>query len=99
MSGAEEVRALFLPQVAEEKLALFDEVMRLVRIEFTAAIIAHPPYHSAHEGMSVIKEEVDELWEHVRADTGGSKEALGETVQVASTAVRFAVDLCHRHVR
>lgn len=98
-SDLDTVRAAFLPQVVEEKLALFDEVARLVRIEYTQALLAHPSYHSAHEGMSIMKEEVDELWEHVRADTGDSQDALGEAVQVASTAMRFATDICGRHVK
>jgi len=94
MSDANEVRSSFMPQIAEEKLAAFDEAMRLVRIEFTQAIMAHPPYHSAHEGISVMKEELEELWEHVRADTGGTKDAKGEAVQVASTAMRYIVEIC-----
>lgn len=54
----------------------------------------HEPLHSPHEGHSVIREELDELWEHVRADTGRSAEARREAVQIATTAIRYAAQLC-----
>ena len=54
----------------------------------------HAPPHSPHEAHSVIREELDELWEHVRADTGRSAEARREAVQIAATAIRYAAHLC-----
>lgn len=58
------------------------------------AMSKHPAMHSPHEGHSVIREELDELWEHVRADTGRSADARREAVQIAAMGLRYALDLC-----
>lgn len=52
-----------------------------------------PPMHSPHEGHSVIREECEELWDHVRADTGKTAEARKEAIHVAAMAVRYIRDL------
>ncbi len=54
----------------------------------------HKPLNSPHEGWSVIFEEVEELREHVRADTGRSAEARKEAIQVAATGLRYVLNLC-----
>ncbi len=48
-------------------------------------------FHSAHEGYAVLLEEVDELWDAIKADD--LPHALEEAVQVAAMAIRFIVDL------
>jgi hypothetical protein len=59
-----------------------------------AAITRHAPMNSPHEGHSVIREELDELWDHVRADTGRSTDARKEAIQIAAMGLRYALDLC-----
>lgn len=61
--------------------------------EVERARIKHKPMNSPHEGHSVIREEFDELWEHVKADTGQSPEARKEAIQLAAMAVRYILDL------
>lgn len=62
--------------------------------ELHRAQAKHPPIHSAHEGISVIREELDvELWAHVCNDTGRSAEARREALQVAAMALRYIFDL------
>lgn len=51
-------------------------------------------FNSPHEGWAVIREELDELWEHVKANTGQSPDAGFEAIQVAAMALRYAYDLC-----
>ena len=46
-------------------------------------------FHSGHEGWAVIREELDELWRHVRDDTSESFEARRECIQIAAMALRF----------
>lgn len=55
-----------------------------------------PGFNSAHEGFAVLAEEVDELWDHVKAKQGARDvEAMRkEAVQVAAMALRFIVDVC-----
>lgn len=73
--------------------ARVDEQLAAVRDEVIRAIEKHPPMHSPHEGHSVIREELQELWAHVRADTGRSAGARHEAIQVAAMGVRYLMDL------
>ena len=52
-----------------------------------------PAMNSPHEGWAVIREELDELWEHVRANTGRGPEARKEALQVAAMGLRYALNL------
>jgi hypothetical protein len=52
------------------------------------------PFNSPHEGKAVIEEELDELWDHVKANTGRSNDARQEAIQVAAMALRYVYDLC-----
>jgi hypothetical protein len=71
-----------------------EEIIDMLRNEVAAAMRKHRSMASPHEGHSVIREEVDELWEHVRADTGDTPEARKEALQVAAMGIRYAMDLC-----
>lgn len=83
---AEEVRrAKVVNDITDD---VFEEVLR--------AQAVHGPMNSAHEGHSVIREEFDELWEHVRADTGRSPEARKEAIQLAAMAIRYVYDVVGR---
>jgi hypothetical protein len=70
-----------------------DTILARIRAEVLRAGRKHPPMHSAHEGYAVLQEEVDELWDHVKADTGYSPEAMTEAGQVAAMGVRYILDL------
>ena len=69
------------------------KVLIEVRSELLNAIREFPPFNSPHEGKAVIEEELDELWAHVKANTGRSDAAYREAIQVAAMALRYAVDL------
>jgi NTP pyrophosphatase (non-canonical NTP hydrolase) len=47
---------------------------------------------SPHEGYAVLQEEVDELWDEIKADRGRLPTARKEAVQAAAMAVRYIVD-------
>lgn len=73
------------------------EVMRIaleIAAEVERAERKHKPLNSPHEAWSVIFEEVEELREHVRADTGRSAEARKEAIQVGAMGLRYALNLC-----
>lgn len=61
--------------------------------EVRRARAKHPAMNSPHEGISVIKEEVDELLDHVKADTGQTLEARDEAIQIAAMGIRYVLDL------
>jgi len=54
------------------------------------------PMHGPHEGYAVILEELDELWEEVRAKTHDTARMRKEAIQVAAMALRFVEDVCDR---
>lgn len=75
----------------ETRCLATDEALREVRAEVMRATEKFPPFNSAHEGYAVLAEEVDELWDDVKANR--PKQAVDEAIQVAAMAVRFIVDI------
>lgn len=71
-----------------------DVVLWDVEVELSKAMIRFQSFNSPHEGKAVIEEELDELWEHVKANTGRSPDARKEAIQVAAMALRYVLDLC-----
>ena len=64
--------------------------------ELFRAMDKHAPMHSLHEGWAVIFEELDELWDEVRAwqpDSDMAK-ARKEAIQIAAMALRLVHDVC-----
>lgn len=72
-----------------------------VKDELLKAMKAHGPLHSAHEGYSVLLEEMDELWDHVKMkQKDRDMEAMRkEAVQVAAMAVKFITQICDTNNR
>jgi len=71
-----------------------DDILAGVALAVRKAIFRHAPMHGPHEGSSVIREEFEELWEHVKADTGRTSEARKEAEHIAAMAIRYVYDLC-----
>ena len=70
-------------------------ILTLVGAEVIRAQQKFPPYHSAHEGSSIIREEFEELWDEVKNNKaeGAAARQMQEALQVAATAIRFIYDL------
>lgn len=68
-----------------------DRAVARVVAELRRAEAKHRPLNSHHEGYAVLKEEVDELWDDVKANR--KAEAIEEAVQVAAMGLRFIVNL------
>lgn len=62
--------------------------------EYHRAREKHRPMHSAHEGYAVLKEEVDELWDEIKAQSPNKARMLAEAIQVAAMALAFALEVC-----
>ncbi len=68
-----------------------DRVLDQVRAEIGHAVEKFPKFASHHEGYAILLEEVDELWDEVKANN--HTKAKAEAIQVAAMAVRFITDL------
>lgn len=79
---------------AGDMIRRIDKELALIRAELFKSMTKHAPMHSPHEGMSVIREEEEELWQHVMADTGRTTKARKEARQVAAMGLRYVLDLC-----
>jgi hypothetical protein len=79
------------PEQGESRANFLDCVTE----ELERARDGHPPINSAHEGYSVILEELDEFWDEVkRKRSERDPEAMwSELVQVAAMAARTAEDV------
>lgn len=74
-----------------------DRAIQLIRGELDRAELKHHAFNSGHEGYAVIREELDELWDAIKADKQYlrySGAPAYEAVQVAAMALRFLVNLC-----
>ena len=65
------------------------KAITLVKKELARARTKFDSFNSPHEGYAVIKEEVDEMWDDIKAN----KDASEEAVQVAAMALRFLIDI------
>lgn len=79
--------------LSAEAIAAIDEALADVRAEVIKAAGKFDGFNSAHEGYAVLKEEVDELWDEVKANRGYAESGMKEAVQVAAMAVRYITDL------
>jgi hypothetical protein len=61
--------------------------------ELNRAQCKHPALHSAHEGYAVLLEEVEELWQCIKAQRHDHAAMRAELVQIAAMAARFALDV------
>lgn len=68
--------------------------MKLVLDELDRVLENHDTWVGPHMGYAIILEELDELWDEVKADNGTSHRGATEAVQVAATALRYLIDLC-----
>lgn len=64
----------------------------LVAAELKKARAKHRGIQSRHEGYAVLLEEVDELWEEIKAQDVNQDKLGKELVQVAAMCQRFAED-------
>ena len=89
----DELRA---PGTSEPRHGDYERASREVADEYRRARLRHDPMHSGHEGWAVIREELDELWELVRADQSHTMAAYIEAKQIAAMAVAFMVEVAEQ---
>jgi hypothetical protein len=67
--------------------------MQRVGRELVNARGSFPNFNSRHEGYAIIEEEVDELWDAIKAKGSAREHIAREAVQVAAMAIRFVEDV------
>lgn len=77
----------------------FEELMFIARdmaCECGDAIDTHGSFNSAHEGYSVILEELEELWDEIKKKREHRNKKLmkKEALQVGAMAIKFVYTLC-----
>ncbi len=65
----------------------------LIIAEYIKAEVAFPPMRSSLEGYAIIKEELDELWDDIKAERNKEAQAV-EAKQLGAMALRFLIDCC-----
>ena len=70
-----------------------DSIIRDIKDEYYRATKKFKAFNSAHEGISIINEERDELWDEIKGDQNPANMRL-EAIQVATMAIRFIMDVC-----
>lgn len=64
-----------------------------MRIEVLTATAKFGSFNSCHEGYAVILEELNELWEEIKAKPRDFDKIRREAIQVGAMAIRFLMDL------
>jgi hypothetical protein len=79
--------------VAEAELwtQRYNDALTDIQDEAFAARRKFAPFNSSHEGYAVIAEELDELWDDVKANN--IDHAIEEAIQVGAMALRFIADM------
>lgn len=68
------------------------EALEEVLAEYVSARTKHAPMRGPHEGYGVLLEELDELWDEIKAN-GPTANLRSEARQVAAMAVAFMVEV------
>lgn len=73
-----------------------ETVIQAILKEYNEAVLSNGSFHTAHEGIAVIKEEYDELWDEIKKkrEARDHGKMFKEAIQVAAMGMRFAVDIC-----
>ncbi len=74
-------------------MILTDEILHDIKKEFVSASQKFDSFKTYHEGYAVILEELDELWDEIKAKKHSHENMKKEAIQVAAMALRFIYDL------
>ena len=68
-------------------------ILQTLEDEYSRATKMFGAFHSSHEGIAIIKEEVDELWDEIKGEQK-MEGLMEEASHVATMAIRFMQDIC-----
>lgn len=73
-----------------DRLEALAEAARYAVDEAQRAMEKFKPFNSSHEGFAVLREEVDEMWDAIKAND--LPHARKEAIQVAAMALRYIAE-------
>ncbi|WP_295452035.1 hypothetical protein [uncultured Thiodictyon sp.] len=82
-----------MPAGAADRLRRVRDVLVDLSAEVDRATRLHGAYRGPHEGYAVILEELDELWDEVKAKQPSASKLYREALQVGCTAVKFCAEV------
>jgi hypothetical protein len=65
---------------------------------YNYALLSRDPYHSYHEGIAVLVEELEELWDEIKKQQPDREAIYQEAIDVAAVITKFIVTLCTEEV-
>ena len=66
-----------------------EDILKAIGDEYKKARAKHPEMHSTHEAYAVIREELEEWWDSVKADKPDDK----ELIQIAAMCLSAIIEL------
>jgi hypothetical protein len=74
-----------------ERQKTLEFILKSVKEEMEYATEKYGEFNSYHEGISVLREEVEELWDEIRGEQNPDR-IIKEAVQVTAMGLRFILD-------
>jgi len=71
-----------------------DKISMQIEAEYLSARHSHDIMHSPHEGISIIKEEYDELWDEIKKPNFDALKMRKEAIQLAAMVLAFINEVC-----
>ena len=69
------------------------KLLYIMQDEYLSASNLFNEFHSYHEGIAVIREEFEELWDLVKQKDPCKERMKKECIQIGAMAIRFYMDL------
>ena len=91
---AEEEHTYSSNEIEDEELQI-EQIFHSIYDELSFALNKYGSFNSAHEGYAIILEEMDELWDEIKAKQGSRdwENIEKESIQVAAMTIRFIFDI------
>ena len=69
------------------------QIIEAIEAEYERSTSELGNFYNAHEGIAIIREEYDELWDEIKRGQN-KKRMREEAIHVATMAIRFINDVC-----
>ena len=85
-----------MKEMDELRVSSMEKILNDIKKEVQTVELKFPAYNSSHEGYALIAEELNELWDLVKARSHDYKAEYLEAKHIACTAIRY-MQMCAKH--